>query len=49
MHPYTLRVDDLPKNAPSPAAVLEALVNEVKVDGLFTDFTDIAVHYRMDH
>jgi glycerophosphoryl diester phosphodiesterase len=49
MHPYTLRVDDLPKNAPSPAAVLEALVTEVKVDGLFTDFTDVAVHYRADH
>ena len=46
MHPYTLRVDDLPKNAPSATAVLDGLINQAKVDGLFTDFTDVAVRYR---
>jgi glycerophosphoryl diester phosphodiesterase len=49
MHPYTLRLDDLPKNAPSAEAVLDALINQAKVDGLFTDFTDVAVRYRANH
>lgn len=47
MHPYTLRIDSLPENAPDVTAVLDALVKQVKVDGLFTDFTDVVVRYQL--
>ena len=46
MHPYTLRIDSLPENAPDVTAVLDALVKQVQVDGLFTDFTDVVVRYQ---
>jgi glycerophosphoryl diester phosphodiesterase len=46
VHPYTLRVDKLPENAPDVTAVLDALVRHVRVDGVFTDFTDVVVRYR---
>ncbi len=46
MHPYTLRIDKLPENAPDVTAVLDALVRQVKVDGVFTDFTDVVVRYK---
>jgi glycerophosphoryl diester phosphodiesterase len=46
IHPYTLRSDKLPKNAPNVTAVLDVLVKKVKVDGVFTDFTDVVVQYR---
>ena len=49
MHPYTLRIDSLPPNAPSAAAVLDALFKRVKVDGLFSDFPDVVVRYRSGH
>lgn len=49
MHPYTLRIDSLPPNAPSTTAVLDALFNGVKVDGLFSDFPDVVVRYRNGH
>lgn len=45
MHPYTLRVDDLPKWAKSTDELLRLLFEEAKVDGLFTDFPDVAVRY----
>lgn len=46
LHPYTLRIDSLPPNAPNTTAVLNALFDRVKIDGLFTDFTDVVVRYR---
>lgn len=49
IHPYTLRVDALPKNAPSADAVLDALTQQVKVDGLFSDFPDVVARYRKQH
>lgn len=49
IHPYTLRIDDLPKNAPSATAVLDALTRKVKIDGLFSDFPDVVVRYRAQH
>jgi glycerophosphoryl diester phosphodiesterase len=49
MHPYTLRIDDLPPNAPTPDAVLHALIDGAKIDGLFSDFTDVVVRYRDSH
>ncbi len=46
LHPYTLRVDGLPRNAPDVRAVLTALFDGVKIDGVFTDFPDVVVRYR---
>jgi glycerophosphoryl diester phosphodiesterase len=40
VHPYTVRVDELPKNCPSAEALHAALFKELRVDGVFTDFTD---------
>jgi glycerophosphoryl diester phosphodiesterase len=41
MHPYTIRVDDLPKNCPSVDALHTALFQEARVEGVFTDFVDV--------
>jgi glycerophosphoryl diester phosphodiesterase len=46
IHPYTFRTDQLPPNAPAAAAVLDALFDQVKVDGIFSDFPDVVVEYR---
>lgn len=43
VHPYTVRKDDLPKNCPSLDELHATLFREVKVDGVFTDFTDLTV------
>lgn len=40
-HPYTLRADELPKCVASVDELLRVLFDEVKVDGLFTDFPDL--------
>lgn len=44
VHPYTFRKDALPENVDTQQT-LHLLFNDVKVDGLFTDFTDIVVNY----
>lgn len=41
VHPYTIRVDELPKNCPSADALHAALFREAGIDGVFTDFTDV--------
>ncbi len=41
VHPYTIRVDELPKNCPSAEALHAALFREAGIDGVFTDFTDV--------
>ena len=46
VHPYTFRMDQLPPNASNATNVLDALFKVAQVDGLFSDFTDIAVAYR---
>jgi glycerophosphoryl diester phosphodiesterase len=43
VHPYTIRVDDLPKNCPSADALHVALFREAGSDGVFTDFTDVTL------
>lgn len=43
VHPYTLRRDELPKNCPSFEALHVALFREARVDGIFSDFTDVTV------
>jgi glycerophosphoryl diester phosphodiesterase len=41
IHPYTIRLDDLPKNCPSAEALHDSLFRDAGVDGIFTDFTDV--------
>lgn len=45
VHPYTLRIDDLPKSVASAEDLLGLLVNEAEIDGLFTDFPDVMVQW----
>lgn len=45
VHPYTHRVDALPKYATSSDALLGKLFTDARVDGLFTDFCDTVVRY----
>lgn len=44
VHPYTFRKDALPDNVDAQQT-LQLLFYDLKVDGLFTDFTDTAVSY----
>ena len=45
VHPYTHRVDALPRYVKSSEELLGKLFSEAKVDGLFSDFCDTAVRY----
>ncbi|MCL9780020.1 glycerophosphodiester phosphodiesterase [Vibrio sp. S4M6] len=47
IHPYTFRADKgrIPPYASSYDDMLDIFINKVKVDGLFTDFPDKAVHF----
>lgn len=45
VHPYTLRLDLLPEGFASLDAVLGALI-DLGIDGIFTDFPDLAVRRR---
>lgn len=45
VHPYTFRRDRLPAGCASFGDLLGIFVDELKVDGLFTDFPDLAVRY----
>ncbi len=46
VHPYTFRADDYPKRKyASYADELEQFFKRYDVDGLFTDFPDVAVRY----
>jgi glycerophosphoryl diester phosphodiesterase len=45
VHPYTIRVDQLPKNCPSAAALHAVLFGTAGVDGAFTDFTDVTMSW----
>ncbi|MCA9174871.1 MAG: glycerophosphodiester phosphodiesterase [Planctomycetales bacterium] len=46
IHPYTLRTDDLPSYAATMAELVEICLDDLRVDGLFTDFPDVAIHAR---
>ena len=41
VHPWSVRVDALPKHCPSVEALHAALLGEAGVEGVFTDFTDV--------
>lgn len=45
VHPYTLRVDELPKTVTSPDDLMTLLFIEAGADGLFTDFPDVTVRW----
>ena len=44
VHPYTLRRDSLPPGFETLDALLDFLIDELEIDGLFTDFPDILRH-----
>jgi glycerophosphoryl diester phosphodiesterase len=44
VHPYTFRKDALPNNT-EQEQILNVLFKELKVDGVFTDFTDTVVNH----
>lgn len=43
VHPYTFRADALPPGFASYAELLRWFVDELNIDGLFTDFTDLTL------
>lgn len=45
VHPYTLRIDELPKGMKTPDEVMNLLFNQAKVEGVFTDFPDVALRW----
>lgn len=45
LHPYTFRRDELPPGIDSFTELLEIFVVHARVDGLFTDFPDLALEY----
>ncbi len=42
VHPYTFRADELAPGFESLQEMVRWFADELKIDGLFTDFTDIA-------
>ena len=48
VHVFTVRKDSLPKNISSLDDAMNALVKDGNVDGLFTDFPDLAVEFLSD-
>jgi glycerophosphoryl diester phosphodiesterase len=45
IHPYTFRKDDLPAGFASFRALLDLFIDQIGVDGLFTDFPDLVVEH----
>ena len=44
VHPYTLRLDSLPPGFETLDALLDFVIDDLGVDGLFTDFPDLVRH-----
>lgn len=49
VHPYTLRVDALPKHVKSLEQLLDVLLNQIHVDGFFIDHPDRGVSFVRSH
>tara|TARA_R110002110_G_scaffold333755_2_gene544496 strand:+ start:61258 stop:62298 length:1041 start_codon:yes stop_codon:yes gene_type:complete len=49
VHPYTFRADQLPAGIDSFAELLDIFLHQAGVDGLFTDFPDLARDYLLQH
>jgi glycerophosphoryl diester phosphodiesterase len=45
VHPYTLRRDELPTGVASFTELLDLVVRQLRVDGMFTDFPDLVRDY----
>lgn len=45
VHPYTHRVDSLPEGFETSDELLNFLINDQRVDGVFTDFADVVLKY----
>ncbi|RMZ98233.1 glycerophosphoryl diester phosphodiesterase, partial [Brachionus plicatilis] len=45
IHAYTFRIDDLPTFASCWNQLLNIFLNEIKIEGLFTDFPDLTLKY----
>jgi glycerophosphoryl diester phosphodiesterase len=45
VHAYTFRADQLPRGISSYTALLELYINEMRIDGLFTDHPDLTVRF----
>lgn len=43
VHPYTIRVDELPKTVESAAELHTLLFRDAGIDGVFTDFSDVTI------
>ena len=46
VHPYTFRADDLPEYTNDFDSLLRLFVEQIGIDGMFTDFPDKAVAWR---
>lgn len=49
VHPYTFRKDDLPSYVQNFDELLNIFFNEAHVDGVFSDFPDLAVQFIKEH
>lgn len=49
VHPYTHRIDSLPKFVRTSDELLSLLFKDAKIDGLFSDFTDVVVRWLAKH
>lgn len=49
VHPYTFRADALPAGIDNFGELLDIFFNQVGVDGLFTDFPDLARDFLLQH
>ena len=45
VHPYTVRADDLPKTVRSIEDLHRLLLDEARIDGVFTDFPDLTLQH----
>lgn len=48
VHPYTFRVDQMPEGCNDFDALLRIFINDLGVDGLFTDFTDRVAQFILN-
>ena len=49
VHPYTFRRDELPEGVGSFDELLDIFIGQAAIDGLFTDFPDLARDYLLSH
>jgi len=44
-HPYTFRIDSLPVYSDSYTQLLKIFIDDLRIEGLFTDFSDLTLQY----